>query len=116
LLFVEAPQSEAEIEALAGAFPDVPLLFNYAEGGKTPPVTYDFLRGLGFRLVIFPISLLLTATAGMRAVLAQIKADGSPIEVLSSLLPFNDFLDFIGMPEVRELEARFADDNHAETG
>src|SRR5581483_9273925 len=37
-LFVEAPQSEAEIEAVAEAFPDVPRLFNYAEGGKTPPV------------------------------------------------------------------------------
>ena len=36
MLFVEAPQSEAEIEAVARAFPDVPLLFNYAEGGKTP--------------------------------------------------------------------------------
>jgi 2-methylisocitrate lyase-like PEP mutase family enzyme len=115
-LFVEAPQSEAEIEAVARAFPGVPLLFNYAEGGKTPPVTHDFLRGLGFRLAIFPISLLLTATAAMRSVLAQIKIDGSPVEVLPSLLPFDDFLDFIGMPEVRELERRFADPNDAETG
>ena len=24
------------------------------------------------------------------------------------MLPFNDFLDFIGMPEIRELEERFA--------
>ena len=38
-LFVEAPQSAAEIEAVARAFPDVPLMFNYAEGGKTPAVT-----------------------------------------------------------------------------
>jgi hypothetical protein len=26
------------------------------------------------------------------------------------MLPFNDFLDFIGMPEIRELEERFATD------
>src|SRR3984885_3034492 len=60
-LFVEAPQSVDEIEAVAAAFPDVPLLFNYAEGGKTPAVRYDFLRDLGFSLVIFPLTLLLTA-------------------------------------------------------
>ncbi len=44
MLFVEAPQSIAEIEAIAAAFPDVPLLFNYAEGGKTPAVTHAQLR------------------------------------------------------------------------
>jgi 2-methylisocitrate lyase-like PEP mutase family enzyme len=108
VLFVEAPQSTDEIEAVAQSLADVPLLFNYAEGGKTPPVTAEFLRELGFRLVIFPISALLAATAAMRSVLAQIKADGTPIEVLPGLLPFDEFLDFIGMPEIRELERRFA--------
>jgi carboxyvinyl-carboxyphosphonate phosphorylmutase len=86
-LFVEAPQSIEEIEAVAQAFPDVPLLFNYAEGGKTPAVTHAFLRELGFKLVIFPLSVLLAATGAIRAALAQIKADGTPIELLPSLLP-----------------------------
>jgi 2-methylisocitrate lyase-like PEP mutase family enzyme len=108
-LFVEAPQSEAEIEAVARAFPDVPLLFNYAEGGKTPPVSYERLRSLGFALVIFPLTLLLVATQAMRAALARVKADGTPIELLPSLLAFDEFLDFIGLPEVRELEQRFAE-------
>ncbi len=111
VLFVEAPQSTDEIKAVARSFPEVPLLFNYAEGGKTPPVTHQFLRDLGFRLVIFPISTLLVATAAMRSVLAQIKSQGTPIDVLPSLLPFDDFLSFIGMPEIRELEQRFADSN-----
>src|SRR5450759_577828 len=38
VLFIEAPQSVEEIRAIAAAFPSVPLLFNYAEGGKTPPI------------------------------------------------------------------------------
>jgi 2,3-dimethylmalate lyase len=109
ILFVEAPQSEQEIEVVASAFAGVPLLFNYAEGGKTPPVTYQFLRELGFKLVIFPISTLLAATAAMRSVLAQIKADGSPVNVLPSLLTFGDFLDFIGLPEIQQLDRRFSD-------
>jgi 2,3-dimethylmalate lyase len=109
MLFVEAPQSEAEIEAVARAFPDVPLLFNYAEGGKTPAVTHAFLRDLGFRLVIFPLTILLAATEAIRSALARVKADGTPIELVPTMLPFSDFLDFIGLSEIRELEQRFAE-------
>jgi 2-methylisocitrate lyase-like PEP mutase family enzyme len=108
MLFVEAPQSEGEIESVARDLADVPLLFNYAEGGKTPAVGYDVLRGLGFSVVIFPLSALLAATAAIRALLAQIKTDGTPVNALSSLVGFADFLEFIGMPEVDELEQRFA--------
>lgn len=108
-LFVEAPETIDEIETIARTFPDVPLLFNYAEGGKTPPVTHAFLRDLGFKMVIFPITLLLVATETMRSALAQIKADGTPIELLPSLLPFADFLEFIGIREIRALEERFAE-------
>ena len=109
MLFVEAPQSTDEIETIAATFPDVPLLFNYAEGGKTPPVTHRFLAELGFRLVIFPISTLLVATAAMRSVLREIKANGSPIDSLASMIGFEEFLDFIGISEIRELEQRFSD-------
>ncbi len=108
-LFVEAAQSEQEIEAVAHAFPDVPLLFNWAEGGKTPPVSRKFLRELGFRIVIFPIGTLLAATAAMRSLLAQIKAEGTPAGALPSLPAFGEFLDFIGMPEIQELDRRFAE-------
>jgi 2-methylisocitrate lyase-like PEP mutase family enzyme len=107
-LFIEAPQSVQEIETIGRTFSDVPLLFNYAEGGKTPAVDYAVLRDLGFSLVIFPLSILLATTAAVRTVLAQIKADGTPINALPSLPAFEEFLDLIGLPEVRELEQRFA--------
>src|SRR5919199_2655492 len=96
VLFVEAPQSEEEIAAVAEAFPDVPLLFNWAEGGKTPPVPLEQLKELGFRLIIFPVGTLLTATRSIQELLARIRADGSPIEVMDWLLSFDEFTDFIG--------------------
>ena len=108
VLFIEAPQSTEEIREIAERFAGVPMLFNYAEGGRTPAVTHAFLRELGFSLVIFPLSTLLVATAAMRSVLAEIKASGTPIDVLPSMLRFDAFLDFIGVGEIRELEQRFA--------
>ncbi len=113
VLFVEAPQSVDEIRAIAHALAGVPLLFNYAEGGKTPAVTHELLRELGFRIVIFPLSVLLSATAAVRATLAQIKADGTPINVLPGLLGFDAFLDFIGLPEINEIDRRFASVSNA---
>ncbi|MGC2007162.1 isocitrate lyase/PEP mutase family protein [Trebonia sp.] len=107
VLFIEALVSEAEIEAAAAAFPDVPLLFNWAEGGKTPPVGLDRLTELGYRIVIFPIGTLLAATAAMRRILQEIAAAGTPASLLGELPTFGEFTDFIGLPEVRGIEQRY---------
>jgi 2,3-dimethylmalate lyase len=107
-LFIEAVVSEAEAQEVVRAFPDVPLLFNWAEGGKTPPLSLARLTELGYRIVIFPISTLLAATAGMRAVLAEISRAGTPATALADLPTFGEFVDFIGLPQVREAEQRYA--------
>ena len=112
VLFIEAPQSVDEIRKVAAAFPSVPLIFNYAEGGKTPAVEHELLAELGFAIVIFPIAALLAATKAIKSVLAQIRVDGTPINVLPELPRFAEFLDFIGLPEIRELERRYS---HSET-
>lgn len=108
VLFVEAPQSEQEVEAVAQALSDVPLLFNWAEGGKTPPVSRERLAELGFRIVIFPVASLLAATRAVREVMASIRVTGTPVKVMDRLVAFGEFLDLIGLPEIRELEQRFA--------
>lgn len=106
-LFVEAPTSEEEVETVARSLPDVPLVFNWAEGGRTPPVSLARLRELGFALVIFPVGTLLAATAGIRSLLSTLHADGTPSAALPELPGFDEFLDFIGLPEVQQLEQRF---------
>ena len=110
VLFVEAPQSEEEIATVAEAFSEVPLLFNWVESGKTPPMSLERLKELGFRLIIFPVSTLLAATVSVREVLARLRAEGAPIRATDSLLPLGDFIDFIGLPEIRKLEERFSDE------
>jgi 2-methylisocitrate lyase-like PEP mutase family enzyme len=106
-LFIEALLTEREAEEAILAFPDVPLLFNWAEGGQTPPIGLDRLTELGYRIIIFPISTLLAATAAMRRVLREIAQAGTPAAAMSELPAFAEFLDFIGLPEVHEAERRY---------
>jgi 2,3-dimethylmalate lyase len=99
-LFVEAPETEEEIEAVADAFADVPLVFNWVDGGKTPQLPLGRLRELGFALVIFPVTTLFAAARAVADVLDRLGEHDVP--------SFDAFTDMIGLPEVRELEARFA--------
>ena len=107
-LFIEAVVTEQEAEQAVRAFPGVPLLFNWAEGGKTPPLSLDRLTELGYRIVIFPISTLLAATAAMRRVLREIAETGTPAAAMRELPAFGEFVDFIGLPQVRAAEQRYA--------
>lgn len=108
VLFVEAPETEAEIERVAAEFAGVPLLFNWAEGGRTPPVSLERLGELGFRLVIFPIGALLSAATAVRSFLDALRRDGTPAGLLAGLPTLPEFVELMGMPEVRDLEQRFS--------
>ncbi len=107
ILFVEALEGEAEIELVARELAGMPLLFNWAEGGKTPPLPHSRLAELGYALAIFPISTMLAATTAMQRALAGIRSEGTPLPILDQLPTFDGFLDIIGLPEVRDLESRF---------
>jgi carboxyvinyl-carboxyphosphonate phosphorylmutase len=107
LLFVEAPTSEEDIAHIADELRGVaPLVFNWAEGGRTPPLPLSRIRELGFALVIYPIGTLLAATAGIRSLLRTLERDGVP--ALDGLPSFGEFTDLVGLPEVQELEQRYA--------
>jgi carboxyvinyl-carboxyphosphonate phosphorylmutase len=107
MLFIEAPENEEECAVIGRSFADVPLLFNWADSGKTPPLPLARIRDLGYRLVIYPISTLLAATHAMQAVVATIKRDGTPTAYAAEMPTFTEFNDFIGLPHYRDLEARF---------
>ena len=62
VLFVEALTGEDEIELVSRELAGIPLLFNWAEGGKTPPLPLERLKELGFAMVIMPIGLLLAVS------------------------------------------------------
>src|SRR4051794_1852494 len=106
VLFVEAPTSAEDIATIAGELRGLaPLVFNWAEGGRTPALPLARIAELGFSLVIYPIGTLLAATAGIRTLLASLRADGVPS--LTGLPAFDEFTGFVGLSEVQQLEQRF---------
>lgn len=108
VLFVEALQGEDEVERVAAEFAGVPLLFNWVEGGKTPPLDYDAIAELGFAMIIMPIGTVLAAAAAMQSFLAKLKEAGTPAPFVDELMAFDDFTDLVGLPEFDDLEQRFS--------
>lgn len=108
VLFVEALEGIDELAQVGAELSDHLLLFNWAEGGRTPPLTYAEIAELGFALIIMPIGALLAATAAMQQYLGRLKSDGTPAAFVEELVSFGAFTDLIGLPEIDDLERRFA--------
>lgn len=98
-VFVEAPQSVAEMEAIAAAIPDTVLVANMVEKGKTPLLTPTELSDLGFKLVLSPLSGLLSATKALGDAYAALMRDGSMRDRLDELASFDDFTELVGLPK-----------------
>jgi len=103
-IFIEAPRSIAELQAIKQTFPDVPLLYNWAESGKTPLLSLDEIHTLGFKLVIFPVSMLFAATHAMLELLELLKRGETPSAFAEHMVTFSQFTQNIGLPEIQELE------------
>ena len=90
-LFVEAPESVAEMETIAAALPDITLVANMVETGKTPLLTLQELRELGFTLVVSPLSGLFSMVKALRESLALLQTEGSLRDHLDRLVDFTEF-------------------------
>jgi 2-methylisocitrate lyase-like PEP mutase family enzyme len=108
-LFVEAPQSMAELERIARELSPLglPLVANMIEKGKTPLLTPAELYAIGYTLIAAPLSLLFAATKAMREVLDVLRRDGTTRDNLSMLVPFDDFGAIVDLDGHYAREARF---------
>ena len=105
-LFIEAPESIAEMEAIARALPDITLVANMVEKGMTPLLTPQELADLGFRLIVSPLSLLLAATKAISDAAQVLATAGTMRENLENLVSFDSFTDIVGLPEHLATEQR----------
>lgn len=106
-VFVEAPESLHELDDIATALSDVVLVANMVEKGRTPLLTPAELADRGFRLIVSPLSLLLSAARAMHDAADTLKSQGTMRDSLSDLMSFDDFNAVVGLPAHLEREARF---------
>jgi 2,3-dimethylmalate lyase len=107
VVFVEAPESVAEMELINAAIAK-PTMINLVEGGKTPVLPADELARLGFNLAIFPAAAFLAATAAVDSIYRSIKENGIATATGVAVYPFYDMGRLMGFDEVRAFERRHA--------
>ena len=106
-LFVEALRTPDEVARAAREL-DIPLLYNYVETGKSPLLSAHELERLGFKIVIFPASALLTATQAVRQTLAALKQQGTTAHLLANMTSLQDCFEAVGLSDMLAADARYA--------
>ena len=103
-LFVEAPETVAELETIAKAF-DVPQFCNMLDGGKTPILSNRELYDMGFAMVVHGITLVMRVARTMREALADLRADR--LSFAGSSVSFEEFKQITRFKDWAEIEERF---------
>ena len=108
-VFIEAPQSKAEMEQIARAIPG-PKVANMVEGGKTPLLSPPELHDLGFDLIVTPLAALLAAARAIRDVYGELRRSGTMRDRLGELLSFDEFNALVELDRHYALERQFKTD------
>jgi 2-methylisocitrate lyase-like PEP mutase family enzyme len=106
-VFVEAPESIAELEAISAALSGTTLVANMVETGKTPLLTPGELADLGFTLIVSPLTALFAATKALRDSLAVLRREGSLRDHLDQLVEFDDFTRVVDLDSHAALDAHY---------
>jgi 2-methylisocitrate lyase-like PEP mutase family enzyme len=106
-VFVEAPQSEAELAEIPRAIRDVPLLVNVFKGGKTPMLRADRLQELGYRIAIYPSETQRAGIHAMRLALGLLKREGTTEAMDGALTTFKDRDQIVGLDDWQKLERQY---------
>jgi 2,3-dimethylmalate lyase len=100
MLFVESPESEAEMAEIGRQLGDMPLVANMVEGGRTPMLIPERLAEIGYALAIYPVAGLLSAAAALNTVYRQIRDTGSSLGSPAPLYPFAEMNRLMGFEGV----------------
>jgi 2-methylisocitrate lyase-like PEP mutase family enzyme len=107
VIFIEAPTTMEQIEAIARRVPQ-PKLMNMFQGGKTPLVPVARLKALGYQIVIIPSDLQRAAIRAMDDVLAAIARDGSSAALADRMATFTDREIVVDTGAYLDLDRKYA--------
>ncbi|BCU66813.1 methylisocitrate lyase [Sulfolobales archaeon HS-7] len=95
IIFPEALTSEEEFRSFAQEV-KAPLLANMTEFGKTPLIPASKFREMGYKYVIFPVTLLRVAAKAMIKALRTLRDYGTQESIMSDMITRNEQYDIIG--------------------
>ncbi len=109
IIFVEAPRSRDQIEALVqGIKGPVSINMLGTTGGKTPSINLADLRELGVARVSYPGVTIASAGAAMQRALRCLVDHGDLIPVESQLMPLAEVFETVGLSAEKAREQAFA--------
>jgi 2-methylisocitrate lyase-like PEP mutase family enzyme len=110
IVFVEAPESVAEVERIAREIA-CPLLINLPSQGKTPHIPAGRLRELGYRVAIYPGVAFSAAAAAMRIAYTHLLEHGTmtgmPVKMYHET-GHGTLNDLMGFGDVHAFEERWS--------
>lgn len=107
VIFIEAPKTIDEMELISKEI-KAPLLANMIEEGITPNLTADQLRKMGYRMVVFPLSALYSATFAIKQTLQTLKKTGTTKELKNKMITFQEFNDLVNLSAYHKLEKKYS--------
>lgn len=87
---------------------DAPLLANMTEFGRTPFYTADQFRGMGYQMVIWPVSSLRVSAKAAENLYVQIRDAGSTEKLLPQMQTRAELYDLIGYHDFEALDQSIA--------
>ena len=107
VIFIEAPKTIDQMELIAKEI-KAPLLANMIEEGITPNLTAEQLRKMGFKMVVFPLSALYSATFAIKQTLETLKKTGTTKELKNKMITFQEFNDLVNLSVYSKLEKKYS--------
>lgn len=107
IIFVESPESEAELREVAASLP-TPTLANMVETGRTPYLSAERLGEFGFAVAIYPATAFLAATHAVRGALTELRRAGR-IDDLSRLATLEEYHEVLRFADYARLESRLSE-------
>ncbi|MGR9071727.1 MAG: isocitrate lyase/PEP mutase family protein [Gammaproteobacteria bacterium] len=100
--FIEAPETVEEMQRYCAAVSG-PKMVNLIEAGKTPLLDHHDLEALGYKIAVYPLTLLNVSIHAMQQALAEMKAGRRP-----DTMDFEALKTAVGFPEYYKEEERYA--------
>ncbi len=105
-IFVEAPKSVAEMKKVGRSI-KAPLVANMIEGGATPLLSAQKLHKIGFKLILYPLSILFANAFASLQVMRELRRTGTTTRHRKSLVPFDQFNEIVDLAKFRKMERKY---------